>query len=513
MSQVSMSVHLGRLPRQANMARCTSTGRKCDGYTISGGNFQVHIWSRNHASAPQHAISTLSDLGDSARFLEFYYHCARPALSTSFDKEFWSRIALQMAHSEPAVRHTLVALGALCQTEPGDMKHACSRFITNRDRKVMLSHYNMSIRCLVDRMSDATYSPELGLAICLLFVCIELLQGNYHTGWTHLRNGLRLIAARRRALAGCHDPSSYNDSPQASSSGPELTESAIEEILIPIFTRGMAQALIYGVKAQDDLEVPNPMPATYCHRRFKSLSEAQQVYFELRNATIIHLYIMGRKAILRQEPSTESYEEKDNLVACHRIWYENMRRFEQHNKLSAEEAIATSALKASYHTTFVYVSCSASVIEKTYDAYLDHFKKIVHHARVVIDSTPPTNANTAHFTFDILIIPQLYFVATRCRCPTTRREAVALLERNPPREGLWDAQQHVVVSNRAIELEEAKVDPSTGWPVEETRIWNCTVKAGMDHNGGFWVAFIPARWIGTVDANGSQKTLYEYFVL
>ncbi|KAL1797969.1 hypothetical protein ACET3X_004575 [Alternaria dauci] len=83
--------------------KCTSTGRKCEGYEASLGGFKVHIWNSSQASRPQNAITALDGLGDGARFLEFYYHCARPALSTSFDKEFWSRISIQMAHSEPAM--------------------------------------------------------------------------------------------------------------------------------------------------------------------------------------------------------------------------------------------------------------------------------------------------------------------------------------------------------------------------------------------------------------------------
>jgi hypothetical protein len=280
-----------------------------------------------------------------------------------------------------------------------------------------------------------------------------------------------------------------------------------------MFTRGMTQALIYGVKVQDDLAVSSPMPATYSQRSFESLSEAQHIYFELRNASITHLYTMGRNALFRQEASIEAYQEGDDLLACHHIWYENMRRFEQQNSLSDEDNVAVSALKASYHATFVHTSCSAAVTEKVYDTHLDHFKRIIHHARVVIDAMPRTHSSTAHFTFDIMIIPQLYFVATRCRCPITRREAVALLERNPPREGLWDVQQHVAVSKRAIELEEGEVDTSTGWPVEETRLWSCTIKAGMDQNGGFWAEFLPARWLGQLDANGNQKMIHEFFVL
>ena len=377
----------------------------------------------------------------------------------------------------------------------------------------MLSHYNKSIRYLVDRMSEITYSPELGLVICLLFVCIEFLQGNYHTGLTHLRNGFRLISARRRGLTVYHNLSPDLGPPQVVPSGSNCTLNSIEETLIPIFTRGMAQALLHTLRIQDDLGVPNPMPAMYCQRRFKSLSEAQQVYFELRNASIVHLHNMGLKFLFQQKPSIEAYQERDNLLACHHIWYDSMRHFELENKLANEETVAASALKAWYHSTFVCVSCSATVMEKTYDSYLEHFKKIVHYTQTVIDLTPPANNNTAHFTFDIAIIPPLYLVAIRCRCPTTRREAIALLERDPPREGLWDARQHVVVSKRVVELEEADVDPGTGWPVEETRLWNCVVKAGMDHNGGFWVEFTPARWIGLLDANGQRKMMYEYFVL
>jgi hypothetical protein len=474
---------------------------------------QVRVWSHSQESGPQNTISTSSGLGDSARYLDFYYHCARPALSTNFDKEFWSRIVLQMAHSEPAVRHALVALGALCQNEPGDMKHACATLIATREREAMVAHYNKSISCLVSRMSEATYPHELGLVICLLFVCIEFLQGNYDAGFTHLRNGFRLMYASERVLKKSQASLPDECPSKAALSGSGLSRSSIEDKLVPIFTRSIAQALLYGLKVQDDLDLSHLMRAANFDGPFASLFEAQQAYFDLRNASIIHLYTMGKRALLRQDPNNELFRERDNLLAYHHVWYENMLRFEGQYTLRDDEVIAASMLRTSYYTTFIHVSCSATVIEKAYDRYLDHFKQIVHHAQVVIDSIPPTNPNTAHFTFDIAIIPQLYFVATRCRCPTTRRAAVALLERNPPREGLWDAQQYAVVSKRAIQLEEAEVDPSTGWPVEETRLWNCIIKAGMDHNGGFWATFLPATWVGLLDASGNQKLIREFFVL
>jgi hypothetical protein len=242
----------------------------------------------------------------------------------------------------------------------------------------MLSPYNKSIRCLVDRMSEATYSSELGLVICLLFVCIEFLQGNYHTGLVHMRGGFRLISAHRQSPTNC---SADEDLLQVVPSGSARTLNSVEETLISIFIHGMAQALLYSLKAHEDVEVPNPMPA--CNMRFDSLSQAPQAYSELRNASIIHLYTIGLKFISRQKPSITLHQERHYLLACHYMWYESMERFELDHKPADEDIVATSTLGSWYYATFVYVSCSATVVEKTYDTFLDHLKKIVQYARVV----------------------------------------------------------------------------------------------------------------------------------
>ncbi|KAF2128923.1 hypothetical protein P153DRAFT_28521 [Dothidotthia symphoricarpi CBS 119687] len=481
-----------------NCLKCTSTGRKCDGYVPTSGCFQFRDWSDSQDSSPQKAMSVFTVFGDSVRYLEFYHHCARPALSTSFDREFWSRIAFQMAHAEPAVRHALTALGYLCQTEPGSLKHARSRLIADNERKVLLLHYNKSIGCLVERMAEASYSSEIGLVTCLLFICIEFLQGNYHTGFTHMRNGLKLISERRQK-------------PQHDS--PLRTTTLIEDKLVPIFIRGVTSALLYGVEAEEDLDIPLPTPSFLLPQPFTSLFEAQETCYELRNASVLHLRIVGRKLLENTQLSVQDLQNQSNLLACHHSWLQNFDLFEQNNKLSKEERVASSALKASYYSTFIYLSCSDEASETQYDAHNDQFKEIIHHARLVIDSMAPTTAYAAHYTFDISIIPQLHFVATRCRCPSTRREAVALLARNPPREGLWDSQQHVVVSRRLIEMEESQVDSVTGWPVQETRLWGCVINADMDRNGGFWTSFLPARWVGRLDQNGKPRLLEEFFVL
>jgi hypothetical protein len=497
---------------QTNVARCTSTGRKCDGYPPISEAFQVQVWSSSQASNPQSALSALTGFGDSVRYLEFYHHCARPTLSSHFDQDFWSRIALQMAYSEPAVRHALVAIGYLCKTEPGDMKHARSKYIADIERRVVLTHYNKSVRCLVERINEATYSPEVALVTCLLFVCIEFIQGNYHTGFTHMGNGFKIITDRKQKSRQSSPSSSTSSSPQLASSN--CPTDLIEDKLVPIFTRGIASALLYGFQVRDYFDVPSPNRAKFSQQPFATLFEAQQTCHELRNACVAHLGSIGRSWLGKGKPTIESYQEQDSLLACHHIWYQRLKDFEEQSRLSAEEQVTVSALKVSHHTTFVTVSCSTVLEETAYDAHLERFKEIIRHGKLVVESLEArSQPHAANFTFDISLIPPLYFAATNCRCPTTRREAVALLARNPPREGLWDSKQFVLVANRVIEMEESELNPETGWPVEDVRLWNATINAEMDRNGGFWASFLPTRWVGESDATGKQKVLWEFFVL
>ncbi|KAJ4362442.1 hypothetical protein N0V83_010535 [Neocucurbitaria cava] len=420
-----------------------------------------------------------------------------------------------MAHSEPAVRHALIALGYLYQTESGSMKHARSRFAAYNNPKILLAHYNKSVRCLVDRIAEPSCPQEITLVTCILFVCIEFMRGNYLTGFEHLTNGLRIISQRQqkqRRLYASPFAATVNSSERFPNESTDTT-TMIEEKLVPIFIRGIASALMYGVAAEKVFNIPWPTQTGLKQRPFTTFLDAQKACHELQNASIITIRTMATK-FFKQEPIIdEDIRRRDELLDCHRSWYRNLEHLEQAVELPRDEQIAASALRASHYCTFIYVSCAAEVRQTPYDVHTELFEKVLHHAKIIIDSNTLPTLHGAHFTFDISIIPPLYFVACRCRCPIIRRRAVALLERNPPREGLWDAEQHVVVTNRLIEMEESEVDPETGWPVERTRMWSSGIDANMDRDGGFWVSYLPAQWLGAVGPEELKtKLIWERFV-
>jgi hypothetical protein len=472
----------------------------------------VQVWSHRTVVGPEKTIQLVSGLDGSVRYIEFYFRCARPMLASTFDNDFWSRTALPMAFAEPPVRHALIALGYLHSTEPGSMSHARSRFAGQQESGILLHHYNESIRGVLDRMSEPSYTPEVGLVTCLLFVCMEYLRGNHHTAFRHLTSGMKMIfdvEENKRRDSAVSSPMDIPESADVTTTA--RTSALIETELKPLFMRAMASAMMYGATYQLDIPPPRKQPRL----RFQNIRDAQILAHELRNQSILHIFDTSRRHFYSpDQPFTaEELEKHDLLISCQNDWYSALGIYRDEHQLSEANELAVSALLMHHHATHIWALCSLEVNETLFDAHLEDFKTILHHAEHILDSMDLQAAQpAARFTFEISLMPSLYFVATRCRCPNARRKAIALLARKPPREGLWDAEQHFMVAQRAIELEEKEVDPKTGWPVERARFWSCVIEAGMNHKGGFWAAFMPVIWVHERTPLGKPRILQEYMV-
>lgn len=504
-------------PSSSYPIRCTSTGRTCDGYAQSKTEYQIQVFSyaQKPSLNPKNAISTLSEFGDNVHYLEFYYHCAGPMLSGRFDTEFWLRIVLQMAHSEPAVRSALIALGYLNEHETGSLEHARRSAATENgyERKRFWFYYNKAIRYLVDRMAEPSYTPEVGLVTCLLFVCIEFLQANACTAFTHIRSGLKIVSElRRKHRAG--SPTQRTGLTQNSFSMPL---DMIEKTLVPILTQGLISALVYGVNAETEFAFLKTLPQHLNAHHFASVREARFSYWDLRNASVLLARDMTMKVFQAIPPTVSDFRRRDHVLECHCTWFQALLALEGLQEISTEDKIDISALKIGYYSSYTACACVLDARQMFFDAHLRSFRTLLEHANLVINAIGLLNASrtqtsysntAANFTFDTSLIPALYYTALRCRCPTTRREAVSLLSLNLPREGLWDAEQHRIVAERVIEIEEKEVD-DRGWPIERARLWSSVVDTEINKNSEFRANFLLAKDVGM----GGEKAWSERYTL
>jgi hypothetical protein len=558
--------------------RCTSTGRHCDGYAQQGDAISSQRQSLATPVRLQHgSVSTLWTLSDNVHYLEFYYHCTSRYISTTMDREFWSRTTLQLAYSESCIRHSLIALGYLYRTgQSGSLKHARSKFLLSdrEERRTLLFHYNKAIRCLIDRMAEPSYYTEIGLVACLLFMCIEFFRGNYHPAFGHLKSGLKIISDWRLNKNVSRTPldrsGQKTDSIVATSAEnttvTHKVSSMIEDELTPIFARMLTTALLYGPTVEKFFRSPSHTPQETQWRSFANMLEAQHSNYELRNLSVSWLRNMGEKAYFGIPPAQEDLQYWETLMDRNRAWLRDLEAIENDEKvpLSLEDRITASALRMSHYCLYIALSCGLpGSTQLLYDDHLASFQTVLHHAESILDfmkikdpplpesnsslspshlispSLPPSHRTTAlnssiarshqpaslsatTFTFDSTLIVPLYYVAAQCRCPATRRQAVSMLSLDLPREGLLDAQQYALVMQRVIEIEESEVFPLThpraGWPVERARLWTTFIDGDMDEEGRFRVEFAGGKEYfegeGRVAfANGEGRMWREWFVM
>lgn len=166
-------------------------------------------------------------------------------------------------------------------------------------------------------------------------------------------------------------------------------------------------------------------------------------------------------------PLTPSDHERQNdLLKRHHVWLQALEAFESPQTMSAKDILSLTALKLGYCTSYSACACIMDKIQLMYDAHLDSYRSLVRHVSILIDSLYLLTSDersaaltaAANFTFDTSVIPAPFYTAIRCRCPATRRGAIALLAKNLPREGLWDPEQYCIVAERVVAIEEMEVD-------------------------------------------------------
>jgi hypothetical protein len=431
---------------------------------------------------PTRSVSVHQVLGDNIQYLEFYHRCTVPAISGKFDQEFWSKTVLQMAQSELAIRHALIALSYLTKSESGTLKDARSTLVATSKQQTVLTHYNKAIKHLVQRATQPSYSTEVGLVCCLVFICLETLRGNYETALAHFKSGLDII-------------NTYNN---RSVSGPvqAVRPKVFEDILIPMFTRNIATAIVFGLPSESVSYNSAHYPIGTQKCVFNTVMDADLAAHNIRNMAFVLTRLLGTKVVTQEKHTKEELQAQEDCLEHHRVWLRALETLEGKAKMSKEHSVAAAMLKVLHYLMYIFTTCVLLDSQKDFDKHVNDFKAVIKHARTYLEAaeSAPLRTAAAHFTFTIGIIPALYLTACRCRCPFTRREALALLERDLPREGLWDAQQHAIVARRVIELEEREVDPDTGWPVERTRIWSTMIHGEMDGKGRFPVYFAIGHW-------------------
>ncbi|RXG45060.1 hypothetical protein VDGE_01470 [Verticillium dahliae] len=498
---------------------------------------------RQHLTPPQtplpsiNAIAPISIYRPSANlplatheglyFQLFRTHTANE-LSGYFDSVFWTRTVLQECHSDNAIRHAVVALGALYKTleqtsesppgSPSSHDNLSAFDNAMRHWEVAIRQYSEAINALVHMDNQDQRSNRGRLMASVLLACFDSFVGDHKQAIVQIQNGLGLLeklrAERRQSFyVGSEEP--------------------VEQELITMFTRLAIQAKSYDMAfhfpqpyvirltpqssdpssspPSDAGSSPSSLNPSDIPDRFFTLMEARLTYDKLlekmlRFTETLFSYSQASGAnnpmgILPKSLQQYGLSFKGQLDAW-AVAFEPILQSRTAPSVTHQEKAGIAVLKMFHIMSQILYLMTFSDNESQFDMFQTQFKTIVDLALEVVGDEERRAAakrcpnpelcqhrqayrpdifggreyTTHHikpsFSADLGIVPPLFVVATKCRNAVTRRQAIQLLRSSARREGMWDSELTARIGHwvTAIEEEPDVLAAANGWGVPQPSV-------------------------------------------
>ncbi|KAH8648626.1 hypothetical protein BX600DRAFT_555084 [Xylariales sp. PMI_506] len=434
--------------------RCTKTGRHCDGYPPKKGENSVPLPLKRLLPSFQQAPRE-------TRALKFFHTRAARSLSGPYDGYFWTSLVMQLCHSEPVVRHAVIAISTLYE-DFSCKGRQLSRLQTN---EFALSHYNSAVR----KLRDVQYEPLVLLA-CLLFVCIEVIQDNRAQAILHSRHGLTILNNIQNTAVWSQD------------------------YLAPIFHRLSVMPVFFGSFSSDDKprQPLQPVPS-----RFRSLYDANHITEELVSRTMQlscagdeYRYGKFHGEAIRPELLADQAQ---LMIATERLRHalatlgQELLGRPQGFSRESKAWFYCCVLRAELCQIWSTVALDLHL--RSYDQFLDKFRYMVELGNRLGQLMDQRKGEEEDYSgpalrFEIGYLAITWAVVGNCRHLATRLEALRLVRTyGAARESFWESGKMYQLGRRLIEVEhdleldedDQPITHSGSWidfPPEDRRVLN-----------------------------------------
>ncbi|KAK0712326.1 hypothetical protein B0T21DRAFT_376414 [Apiosordaria backusii] len=484
--------------RKPTCSRCEKARMECHGYlaktdhkttrksnksaTVRGGPRPLQMIR----PAPSPLFCTEKDI----IYHDFYRYSLVNDLAGYLHADFWSRIVLCESIRDDCVQHAILAIGALSQalfidstgfeTLLGHQSTGSSpspayprvrrQHGLNPHYRVAIHHQNQAISLCLQRTRDDRMTARTLLAITLLLVTYEILQGDIEAADGLMTSGIRLLRDSIMTLRGTasrqHMMSIFANTKDADMEDMEYIlpffsvmsgnsnlcprqlphhqslTSALEDNDLPVFGKTSAVKCTYlwgNFHARCILFITQAMQRTFCRQGLSS----------------------GVNSSLMQEQT--------NFLKLLRQWQHVLSDYKAavHPEDLRTKRIMR-LLNLQYYTSFI---CLTRCLDPT-DTALDNceveFGELLQIAHEFLNDPEPMS--TIGFTFSGgNIAGPLILVATKCRANRELRlKALEAFRKMSWRGGAWDAKMFVAVVGLVM-LEEATrdkrgvIDPISRW--------------------------------------------------
>lgn len=427
--------------------RCSSTGRKCE---YASTIVRTYTSAAPEITTPHASLSLLPNTGlRERRAFAYYFQHAATCIGGGLDADFWHTTVPQICRSEPAVWDAMIAISSLFESPNSSsnlasMRQGHSRAFSQPQQDA-LDWYSRSVSAVRQGIDRGGVDSFVGLITCILFICIESVLGSLEEATLLYGQGVHLILTL-----------------WAQKSGGTLTAtqaSLLRDTIIPIFIRlasfspqntwGLAITMVQ--ETEYTLTLPERFPSLKSAREAIVMLSAEISIFE----QTCEKYLQKSHA---WQISDEMAFEQKTLSARLESWNVAftglMDCLRKKDDLSPLHTSIGALLSSYYEMLFVILAICGSPLRITTDNYTRNFQAIVEKAAVAINTSVRRDGTQPPYTFEISLGLPLWFTCLRCREPTIRRAALALLRRTHQVQGLSKRDQGAALIELIMMLEE-----------------------------------------------------------
>lgn len=419
--------------------RCTSTGRKCDGYNKSSPPS-----SSPALGLPIFGLAKASE----ARHYEFFIYQVVPGLPTTINEDFWHRVIPQFSVSDCVVWDAVTAMSILLQ----QTRSSKSKNTASIDQQTALRSYNKSVSGLQAQLNARQAWSTACSITCIIYICIECLQGNHAEAMAIYRRALNLMSSAKL-------------SPRLHAEA-EIDAAVLTLLEHMALSRGQANA-IERVRLKPGVGYDSMRSA---RKDLNTLmAEAHQFVCDVEEVKLVQAFNNNKF----WEASPDIIQQHDDLVQRMRQWRFAVDCTNVNADRDEQEMYHVGLL--AYEQYFIWVGVLLSMFETANDDFFENFASMIHHAEELLKIFRGVNIG---FSFETRFIPMVGIMAHKCRHPILRRRAIDLLHRGPQRENLWTAENELRAARATVAFEESgdvsvpfqQVAPSS-LPPEERRVF------------------------------------------
>lgn len=390
------------------------------------------------------SISNIFKTSRERRAYQFFQERSSKQLSGLYECEFWSRTILQAIFTDPGIRCAVVALGSLHEgyEQTGNAKDSHDDFA--------LKQYNAAIRHHIDLLSGLQTDPDKVdnyVASCMIFVCIEILQGHYQSALSLVRGAVQLFYQHNGSLS--------------------ILSAWPLEVLESLLSRLQAQAIGLIGYASIGATVPPRLKRTAfppCIPEVFSSAEEAKDYHEFYSHTHALTQVAPNQGSAIGNPHSPQFNVYLDILSRWSAAFKGLIA-SRSDEFTDKEQRAVNTMKIwqimTYTGIAMHLEYQATRDDQClWDNFEESHKQVVTLAEQVLKGIAGQDASHKvihRFTLDVGVVGPLYDLARVCRDPLIRRKAIALLRKYPVREGLWDSMLAARTAERQMEIEEGAV--------------------------------------------------------